>query len=208
MTAVARDYLWFEDHPAGMSEAYCMTLARGLTPAEFLARIGSRPDSLPRTIDDLFEASMDLWAEYPDGGMLIGVTTAAGDSGDWALGVEINGFLGVTPEVIVPLSAGTRVVSHFRNINAAHEFYWVEDGDIRLNFDPLSSGYRKGSTPDAVIDLMREAGFDLLGDDTTGTEHPSEAALALAERLTGVHLTLGFLERATYTCGVAPTPPI
>jgi hypothetical protein len=100
------------------------------------------------------------------------------------------------------------VVSHFPNINASYKFYWVEDGNIRLDLDPLSSGYRRGSTPDAAITMMRAAGFDLLEDDTAGTEHPSGAALAFAERLTGVHVTPGFLEQTTYTCGIAPTPLI
>ncbi|WP_179382014.1 DUF6461 domain-containing protein [Streptomyces sp. SA15] len=33
--------------------------------------------------------------------------------GDWSLMVECNGYLGITPEAMVPLSRGHRVVSHF-----------------------------------------------------------------------------------------------
>ena len=32
---------------------------------------------------------------------------------------EDNGFIGVTEEVMEPVSAGTEVVSHFRNVNDA-----------------------------------------------------------------------------------------
>jgi hypothetical protein len=27
--------------------------------------------------------------------------------------------------------------SHFQNIEAVSQFYWIEDGDIRLQFSPL-----------------------------------------------------------------------
>jgi hypothetical protein len=57
MSATAADYVWFEDRPAGLSEAYCLTLARGLTPAEFLTRINARPDQTRTGVDALFEPS-------------------------------------------------------------------------------------------------------------------------------------------------------
>jgi hypothetical protein len=208
MNATAADYAWFTERLEGLSDAYCLTLARGLTPAQFLARLNARPD-IPRTgIDGLFEPSMDMWDEVlKKGGMeeelLIGVTTVPGDGGDWALAVEVNGYLGVTPGVIVPLSAGTRVVSHY--YSSGNRFYWVEDGDIRLYFEPLDPAYREGSTPDALVDAMREAGFDL-SEDGENVEHPMEAAMALAERLTGVRITPEILEDSTYLCGIAPIP--
>ncbi len=46
MTASAADYAWVAEDPA-IFETYCLTLARGLTPAEFLARISARPE-VPR----------------------------------------------------------------------------------------------------------------------------------------------------------------
>lgn len=207
MSVTASDYMWFEDRPEGLSEAYCLTLAKGLAPTEFLRRIGSRPERQLHGIDALFEPSMDIWSEYPEKGLFIAVTTVPGHDGDWALGVEINGYLGVTPEVIIPLSAGTQVVAHSRDIEAVDRFYWVEDSDIRLTFTPFSACYREGSTPDAAVGPMREVGFDVSEDDVEA-DHPTEAALALAERLTGVHLTPELLEQATYTCGVAPDPQL
>ena len=35
---------------------------------------------------------------------------------------------------------------------------------------------------------------------------PTEAAFALAERLTGVRITMELLEESRYECGVAPVP--
>jgi Family of unknown function (DUF6461) len=97
--------------------------------------------------EPLFEPSMMLWDDYPQGGLLIGVTTVSSAGIDWAMGVEVNGFLGVTEDLIVPLSAGTRLVSHSRNIELVDRFSWVEDQDIQLHFEPRSSCYREGSTP-------------------------------------------------------------
>jgi hypothetical protein len=208
LAATADDYAWFAERPHGLAEAYCLTLARGLTPAEFLARIGARAERAPLSgVGALFEPSMELWNDFPDAGMLIGVTTlAAGAAGaaDWTMGVEVNGFLGVTPELIAPLSAGTRAVSHFSNLSASR-FCWAEDAQVRLSFETLFPGWREGDTPDALLDDMREAGFDL-SDDGDNTGHPNESAFALAERLTGVRVTAELLERASYSCGIAPVP--
>jgi hypothetical protein len=204
MAATAADYAWVAEDP--IFEAYCLTLARGLTPAEFLARLGARPEA-PRTgISALYEPSYDVWADNEQAGqyLFIGATPVSGNDSDWVLGVEINGHLGVTPKAIVPLSAGTRVVSHSRNVNAVHRFYWIEDGDIRLHFEPLFPAYREGSTPDALVDVMREAGFDLLQD--AQLDNPGEAAFALAERLTGVGVTTDLLEESSYECGIARVP--
>jgi hypothetical protein len=77
------------------------------------------------------------------------------------LAVEPNGYLGVTEAAVVPLSFGTRLVSHFRNVNAVDHFYWIENGDIRLDFEPLFPADRFGSDPDGLVDVMRQVGFDL-----------------------------------------------
>lgn len=205
MAATFADYDWFDQRPAGLSEAYCLTLVRGLRPAEFLARIGAEPAAECTGIDPVAELCWAQWDETDGRTQLIAVTTVPGPGGDWALGVEVNGYLGVSEELIVPLSAGTRVVSHYRNVNAVDRFYWVEDGDVRLSFEPLFCDSREGSTPDALLDDMRAAGLDLSGENEE-IEHVTEATLALAERLTGVRLTPELLEDSRYTCGLATTP--
>lgn len=205
MTATAADYSWFADRPAGLSESCCLTLVRGLTPGEFLGRINARPDPDRTGVGALFGPSMDLWNNHPESGLLIGVTTVRGDGGDWSLGVEFNGYLGVTEEVIIPLSVGTCAVSYFRHDEAVDWFYWAEDRDIRLAFRPFDPLDRNGSTPDALLDVMRAVGFDL--SEESEDEHYPEATLALAERLTGVRITSELLEEASFACGIVPVPP-
>ncbi len=200
----AADYAWFEDRPPGLSESYCLTLARGLTPADFLDRLGARADATRTGAEALFEPSMDLWDAHDGRELLIGVTEVSGHRGAWALGLEFNGFLGITPELLVPLSAGTITVSHSRDIEFVGGFYWAEDGVIRLYFEPMNACYREGSTPDAVAGVMRNAGFDLRVEGEA--EHCTEAALALAERITGVRGTPALLEESTYHCGIVPVP--
>ena len=63
MTATAADYAWFETRLEHLAEAYCLTLARGLEPREFLTRIGARPLEPLTGLDALFELSMDTWDE-------------------------------------------------------------------------------------------------------------------------------------------------
>jgi hypothetical protein len=205
VTATYADYGWITDRLAGLFDAYCLTLARGLAPGEFLSRIGARPGPARTGVDGLF-AAWSYRDRFPDAGLMIGVTVVPGRDADWALGVEVNGFLGVTPEVLVPLSAGTRAVSHYASEGVSW-FYWAENGGIRLRFQPADAGSREGTGPDALVDTMQEVGFDL-SEDGANLDHSDAAAFALAERLTGVRVTPDLLEQATYTCGIAPAPSL
>jgi hypothetical protein len=130
--------------------------------------------------------------------------------GDWSFIVEPNGVLGVSEQVIQPLSRGTTLVSHYRNVNGATRFFWVQDGDIRTRFEPYVPDQRWGSDPDALVDVMRQVGFRIGTENADSDEDVepvhSEAAFALAEHLTGVRLTAAFLETATYLCAVVPMP--
>jgi len=188
--ATAADYAWVADDSTGLIEAYCLTLARGLEPAQFLARLGARPDIARSGLSQLFEPSWRLWRERSGDELLISVAAVPGDGGDWALAVEINGFL----------------VSHlWMEVNFANDFLWVEDGQVGLEFQPLSPAQRWGTTPDALLPDMTEAGFDLSDEDEDGDDKPIAATFALAERLTGVRVTPDLLENARYACGIVRT---
>jgi uncharacterized protein DUF6461 len=204
MTVTAADYAWVSQWMDDVSQSYCLTLARGLTPAQFLARLGAEISAPSRTGAELSPPSFEVWDRYQGEALFIGATTVRGADAGWVLGLEINGYLGVTPEAIVPVSAGTRVVSHHQNVEAADNFYWIEDRDIRLYFQPGSPAWREGSTPDALVGAMRQAGFDLR--ENAEDDVRTAAAFALAEHLTGVRLTAGLLNRSIYLCGVAPVP--
>ncbi|MFB9474208.1 DUF6461 domain-containing protein [Nonomuraea salmonea] len=201
MAPNAVDYSWFnDDRFPDLADSYCFTLVRDLTPEALMTRLGANVEAVSRkTLDQLIDAS------YSGPGPLgtwDGHLFGAASIGGWVLMVEVNGHLGVNRKAIVPLSAGTRLVSHSRNVNAVGHFRWVEDGEIRLSFDPLFPSFRHGSAPDELVEMMRRVGFGL-GDDIDRGTH-DQAAFALAEHLTGVELTPQLLEESTYLCGLAP----
>jgi hypothetical protein len=204
MAATAADYAWFDADPESyLGDPYCLTLVRGLTPAGFLVRIGAKAQAPHTGWEALLEPSLEAIGADPMP-LFIGATTVPGQGGDWVMAVELGGYIGITEEIILNLSAGTRLVSHYSN-NGPDHFYWIDDRDLRLEFNPVEPAYREGSTPDALVDAMREVGFDLSPDgDNTETSHT--AAFALAERLTGVRVTTQLLQDATYTCGIVPAP--
>ncbi|MEV4224863.1 DUF6461 domain-containing protein [Nonomuraea sp. NPDC049725] len=200
----AVDYLWFnDDRFPDLADSYCFTLVRDMTPELLMTRLGAQAAASPRkTLDELITAS------YPDPGTFgtrDGKHFGTVSLGDWLLIVEVNGHLGVSRKTILPLSADTRLVSHSRNVNAVGYFYWVEDGEIRLFFDPLFPYSRHGSSPDELVEVMQRVGFDLAGDDSVSDNH-DKAAFALAEHVTGVKLTPQLLEESTYLCGLVPPP--
>lgn len=202
MTAHATDYRWFSEAFPGLREAYCLTLVEGVSPEELLRRAGAGPAGHHTGASELVEAAYDVWDEYDGDRLFIAATPLGG----WALAVEPNGYLGITAPVLAALSAGTRLVSHFRNVNAVDHFHWQRDGHNLLHFEPLFPARRDGSEAGAAAGIMREAGFDLTeGDQHDHTLH-TEAAFALAERLTGVRLTAELLESAAFVAGTAPRP--
>jgi hypothetical protein len=207
MTVTAADYAWTEEDDALISQGYCITLARGLTTAQFLSRLAARAAPAVTGFLDLCEASYASSDHYELMEQHVGVISASGDGGLWAVGVQVNGYIGVTEELVVPLSAGTAIVSHYQNINAVDQFYWVEDRIIRLEFEPLFPSYRQGSTPDVLVQDMMEVGFDL-SDDGDNVGQNTASAFALAERLTGVRITLSLLQHATYECGIVKMPAV
>jgi hypothetical protein len=70
-------------------------------------------------VDGLWEASMDGWTDFAGARQFLAVTQAAG----WSMCLEVNGFIGVTEALIIPVSRGRRLVSHYRNVDAVDRFY-------------------------------------------------------------------------------------
>jgi hypothetical protein len=95
-------------------------------------------------------------------------------------------------------------VSHYDSANGVNHFFWVEDGTVKLHFEPLFPARRNGTDPDGLVDVMHDIGFEFDGD--ADFDLCTEASFALAEHLTHVRLTPELLEFATFTCGVAPNP--
>ncbi|MFE6050631.1 DUF6461 domain-containing protein [Kitasatospora sp. NPDC056446] len=212
MTAAhATDYTWFEQRYPVLGEAYCLTHVQGVTADELLRRFEALPG---REVTGL-DAAVAAWETFDDGEdteaeallgedddrLLVAITELDG----WALAVEPYGYLGSLYEVVPRLGDGTRAVSHFRSAGAVDSFHWWEHGSCRLQFEPLFADQRHGSDADApgIPDLLTACGFDL-GGGRNG-QH-TEAAFALAERLTDVRLDAERLEAATFRLGYAPRP--
>jgi Family of unknown function (DUF6461) len=193
--ATAADYAWVDDH--WLREAFCITLVRGLDEAELLRRFGgerSRPRML--TAAEAGELSMSFHAGYPQ---IILATRRAG----WAVAVEDNGWEGSRPEVLRALSRGTQAVSVYRNVNALGCFSDAVDGEVLVQFEPLFPQRRWGSQPDLLLPQMRAVGLDPDWHEPPYGELDA-AALALAERVTGVHLEASMLEGPLAAAEIAP----
>ncbi|SOB80922.1 hypothetical protein SAMN06272789_1193 [Streptomyces sp. 1331.2] len=210
-TAHATDYTWFEQRYPVLGEAYCLTQVRGISAEELLRRF----DALPGREVTGLGAVVQAWETFDDGEdeeaeallgedddrLLVAVTELDG----WALAVEAFGYLGSLYELIPGLADGTRLVSHYRGAMGEDHFNWWEHSDCRLQFEPLFADQRHGSDADApgTVELLTACGFHLDGERY---ELHTEAAFALAERLTGVRLTPEGLEAATFRLGYAPRP--
>jgi Family of unknown function (DUF6461) len=183
--ATAADYAWFEDH--WLREAFCFTLVRGLDEPELLARFGGergRPQTM--TLAEAAELSMSFHAGYPQ-------FVLATRRGGWTVAVEDNGWEGSRPEVLRAVSAGTRAVSVYMNVNALGHVSLAEDGGLLVQFEPLFPERRSGARPDLLVDQMRAVGLDPDGASPL-IGGADLAALALAERVTGVRLDPELLE--------------
>ncbi|GAA2208578.1 hypothetical protein GCM10009850_040360 [Nonomuraea monospora] len=201
MIATAADYAWFTygwfiyDEYTDLREAYCFTLVRGLTPEQVLARTAAE-DLPPMGLKELIKAGVSGLGRSRSGyGHFFGVVP----TDDWAFIVEPNGFMGVLPSIAGRLSAGTRLVSHFRNVNGRDDFLWMEDGQERLALEPSCSdlgSYTKWE--EEFSEIARQVKFD--------DAHSSESFFAMAEYLTGVKVTAELLERSVYLCGIAHEP--
>jgi hypothetical protein len=192
--ATAADYAWFNDH--WLRQAFCITLVGGLDEPEVLRRFGgerSQPRTL--TVTEAGELSGSFHAGYPQ---LVLVATADG----WSVAVEDNGFEGWRPEVLQALSRGTQAVSVFDNGSEGY-FSYAVNGALLVQFELLFPQRRWGSQADLLLPQMRAVGLDPDWQEPPPGELDT-AALALAERVTGVHLDPRMLEGPLLVAEIAP----
>ncbi|MFB7367444.1 DUF6461 domain-containing protein, partial [Streptomyces hydrogenans] len=215
MTLVtARDYAWirtsrmFGDAMAG---GYGLALVRGIAPTDVLRLMVAEPKGTGEGLDALVEEHLEHRdaTDYWDDSFIAGAFTVPGANGDWTLVFDFNGGVG-TSRFMPSLSQNGRAVSHSTNGGAPIDLFdWCEDGELRTGFEWPRNRY--GSTPDELVPVMREIGFDLTEDedeDGTGPSTDTKAAvLALTERLTGVRLTEELLKNAHYHLGHVPEAP-
>ncbi|TQN32436.1 hypothetical protein FHX37_2395 [Haloactinospora alba] len=115
------------------------------------------------------------------------LTAHAVRKGEWTVLVEPSGWQGTTPSVAERASAGTEMVAVWAlNANAEGAFLYAVDGTTRVCFDPLRPQDGLGASNPLDAD-MRAVGLDPERGRESGAD-PAGAALALAERITGVRL--------------------
>ncbi|MFD9595645.1 DUF6461 domain-containing protein [Kitasatospora sp. NPDC059973] len=221
MTAHASDYAWLDSGEfATLMEAYCLTMVEGVSAGELLRRFGAAPGRRVTGTPEVLAA----WDRYEDGGdtdedgdedghgdgALGGdeelLLVAAAELDGWAVALEVNGYLGTSWGLLPHLAEGTRLVSHFRNVNAVDHFHWQEGARNRLHFEPLFPADRDGADADAVAELLTAVGFDLSTAEGRGIDRTTPAAFALGEELTGLRLTPERLRAAEFVIGYAPVP--
>ncbi|GAA2735124.1 DUF6461 domain-containing protein [Actinocorallia aurantiaca] len=210
MTASAADYAWYREYRCGLlTDGYCLTFVEASSPAEYLARLDADVHGDCVGMDAYLERDMRFQDTQEDFGeqMLVGATSVQGSGGPWTLAVEINGLVGIDEQLMRSASHGTRIFTHYRNINAVTCFLWWQDGERRTWFE--SPWQRHGSSPDELLSAMARVGYDL-SDPETAYDEPVEletpGLFALAEELTGVRITPQLLDASVYTTGIVTMP--
>ncbi|OKI29072.1 hypothetical protein A6A25_30450 [Saccharothrix sp. CB00851] len=109
------------DDGALPSEAFCLTVVRGLSVAEALTRFDAPPSGWTTTLADAGPTSV---AAYPDELPLV----VADHLDGWTLPAEDNGYHGAQEEVVATLSVGTVAASVHWNVEFDSNL--VPDGDL------------------------------------------------------------------------------
>ncbi len=202
MSPTSSDYAWIAGRRRWPIDAYCLSFVRGLTPGQVVDQLNVAERVHILGVTAIIEPSYEAWAVHEGRTLFVAVTEAEG----WSVMVEENGFVGVTHPVMSAVSAGTTTVGHFRNVNAVDQFLWLEGGEVVLQFEPLFPSRRSGrrADDDDITAEMSAAGFDPREGEERDFQHHTEAAFALAERITGVRVTPEFFDGASYVGGLVP----
>lgn len=194
------DYLWTENGGSqGEFGSFCLTLIENANVTDVFAELPVVEELGSMTFsNELLFRSYDDW----DGQrLLVGLVQV----GSWTVMYEVNGFAGVVPGIVRPLSKGRRIiVHHYSDANFSQRFSIYEDGQSVANFSPSIGIDDLQSDPDlsnSLTTLMQESGFGQSPDDEPEGEgqYNRAAAFALTERLTGVRLTPETIAGATFT---------
>ncbi|WP_236030818.1 DUF6461 domain-containing protein [Paractinoplanes lichenicola] len=189
--AGAADYAWF-GRVAELRKGFCFVWVKDVRPAQVLKRMGAK------------ELERIGWRQMVGAGdgqrgaiekYYFGVSRL---DDEWSLVIEDNGSLGRADELLRPLSEGTTLVCLYRAADGSGRFLLLEDGAVQLDFDPQAPNRRSGARVDALAQEISAVGIGAGGDATAG-------AFALAERATGVGLSLEMLQERTYLFSEVPT---
>ena len=173
-----------------MDTGFCLTLVRGATERDVFAAFGADADrAVPRSWRDLGDV---MWVQV-------------GRCGDWVYALELTSAHGIRPAALRRVSAaGQAVTVRARGRNASHEFAYAERGDLIAAVNTLTLGNWRGSDPQRLDSLAREAGLALPRPDDA--PHCLDSVLMAAERISGVPLTWADLDRPLPAAELPPLP--
>ncbi|MEV4350846.1 DUF6461 domain-containing protein [Actinoplanes sp. NPDC049596] len=184
----AADYEWFTQ-VKDLSKGYCFVWAATIRTPEVLKRLHGK--ELERIVWQQLVGAGDGQRITTDK-YFFGVTRVDNSS----LIIEDNGTLGLADQLLSELSVGTTVVCNYRGADNHSRFLVMTDRVVELEFDPATDGRRLGTRASELAPMINAVGY------TPATRQA--ASFALAERLTGVPLTLDLLKERTYAFSSAP----
>lgn len=174
--ASARDYAWVSQWEVN---GYCVALVEAAHASDVLAAMVADP-----AVPNGKAREIRAWAreqELPHYATAVEAT----ELGTWVVSVESNGFLATQDDVLRRLTEGRSAIVLFRNVNSVMRFIYVKDRTVIRTFDPLLYDNRSMWIGKP---LREERGLAF------GIDAPMASAFALAERLSGVHLTEELLD--------------
>jgi hypothetical protein len=194
-TAAVPDYTWPDQHP-DLTSGFCFTLVRGIMPYPLIERMGG--EELERV-----EWQRVLGPGDGEAGVrtrfFVGITRV----GNWSIIVEDNGSLGVTPEIVQPLSAQRGLVLGYRGGGGRPGHLMVfRDGDLALDLDTSAPDRATGTRVAEFRKDLLAAG--LVGK--TGPAQPTVAALGYLAARTGIKLAEPWLKKLSYLLVTVPKP--
>ncbi|MEV6596719.1 DUF6461 domain-containing protein [Actinoplanes sp. NPDC051346] len=190
MTGLAEKYAWFADYE---SNTYCLTIVRNCSQSEVLRRLGA--DGV-REMSDMVAVWQET-QEVEDPTSVVAVAAV----GNHVLLFEPHGWRGATREVAEGISKGTVLVSHVSTINGDTRFIWAEDGVVQAEFELQSHWDIAGARAGQMGSMLVEAGFlDRESGLTDDSDVYLPAAMALAEMITEVRISLEILDNSQYLC--------
>jgi hypothetical protein len=196
MPATATDYWWVTANELGLfSFGYCVSLVCGATVDELVGELGATRNGSVRGFAGLAEPSFSRWEE-PDAGRVLVVGLAS--LGGWALMAEVNGFVGVTPEVMAGVAARHEVIAHYQNVNAVDRFHWWRNGELVLDIEPLLVDL--GAVSQELRDELAGAGLGYPSIDSAA------ASFALADRLSRIRITPTLFFETTFVTAEVGIP--
>ncbi|MFI1397933.1 DUF6461 domain-containing protein [Streptomyces sp. NPDC020681] len=202
-SVTAEDFAWLKEVDY-LGLTYGMTLVQGITPAEALRRLGAET---VRTVTGLGGVGEACYEAYDRQQMAYGVRSVD----DWVLIFEPAGTL-ANDGRLISLSEGTTVVSQLKYMNGSFFFSWWENSKERVEIH-VDATTEESGLPDDVIEAMRAVGIPLTEEEEdavfdgfdwdSSDDYYTRASFALAERITGLSLSLDIIE-GDYLYGAVP----